>query len=954
MNLRNSFWTRRVDNFLLLLVIFSILLFSMFAYLEKIDKDIRNYGIYQTKLQNMIIYEKDMENCFLKTFRYVDYDYIDNIMKKFENDIVFLKNSGIKNEFGEDSYRMVLDIEKSYEQKMDLVEQFQSANTRATNAIHYLYDLRKTIKEKFPQNKEKNKLMDQFFFLFGKVLMGMPLDTLLLNKDLEELKQQSDNVYLKYFYIQTNQFMEDVKLIKSLMESNSKIDTQGVIESLVGDLSQKYGRNLYQQKIIALSFFILAFIVLIILFVHYRRMKRASTELKAFRYAVENSDNSVVITDADRHILYANESFEVNSGYKIDEVLGENPNILKSGLLEDSFYKELNETLDQGKKWQGVLINKRKNGTLLYEKASIMPIIVNGNLEQYLAIKLDVTEFIEQQKRLQQASIAFQNVGEGIMITDSEKRIISINPAFEKIFGYEFQDLAGMEPSIVIDADGQGLSYQKIWAITDAKGQWSGRIKNRAKSGKLIPIWLNVTLVKSDDGKPQNYIAIFTDLEKVIEMEEKVDFLAYHDALTKLPNRAYVEKELADIFAIAKTFDKRVAVLFVDLDRFKVINDTLGHDVGDKMLVVLSERLGQAVGGKNLLARFGGDEFIVVMNDVVSKKEVIDQAESMLRVIRKPISVYDYHLNTTASIGVAMFPEDGEEIGIVLKHADAAMYHAKEKGKDNYRFYTSQLSIDMHTRLELEQKLQHAIENDEMYLVYQPQYDLKSGKVCGAEALLRWNSAEMGVISPSQFIPIAEETGAIVKIGYFVLEEAAREYVRWMKEGLDIDWVAVNISSMQFRQDDLLENIKSIIEKVDISPESLELEITERCMMEYTNENMKILEELQNMGCRISIDDFGTGYSSMDSLKNFDMDNIKIDKSFIDDIPGSQSNKEVSAAIIALSHTLGFKVVAEGIEYKEQEEFLIEHDCDYGQGYYFSKPLDKDVFVSFVKNITPK
>ena len=946
-----SFWKKNIDLFLLLLISFAVILSSLFIYLKSIDKNVQNYSTYQQKLQNMIALDLTLDNIFLKTFRYIDNDLIVKTSQTFEKDIRLIEQSSFREEFGQGSYDKLLNIDELFHKKMDLIVHFQSANARATNAIHYLFDLRKTIEEKYPDNQSAHILLNSVFFELGRVLMGLPLSTITVDEELMQIENyKTVDKFFGYFYRQTKLFLADAELINVKLSSNQKIHLHDAVKILLSDLSQQYERNIYQQKLITMSFFVLAFLILIILFFNYRRVKQTSLELKAFRYAVENSDNAIVITNAERKIQYANETFELHTGYKIEEVMGENPNVLKSNLHSDDFYREMNETLDRGEKWQGELINKRKDGALLYEKASIVPIIVNGELVQYLAIKLDITEYIETQQKMQQSAVAFETIGEGILITDEERKIISVNPAFIKMFGYTAEELIGKEPTVVSSSEDHTLFYQKLRKTLASKDRWSGRVEGITKSGMLIPVWLTITVVRDEEGNIQNSIVIYTSLQEIIEMEERVDFLAYHDDLTKLPNRTYIERELADIFELARLSGEKVALLFIDLDRFKVINDTLGHHIGDGMLIVLSERIKKVVGANDLLARFGGDEFVVVMNAVQEKRDAGLLAEKILAVIKKPIRVKDYHLNTTASIGIALYPDDGDEINVMIKHADGAMYHAKERGKDNYQFYTRQLSVDMHMRHDLEQKLLHAIEKNELSLVYQPQYDLKSRKVIGVEALLRWSSPELGQVPPDHFIPVAEETGMIVEIGKFVLEKASRAYMLWREEGLELSWIAVNLSSVQFRQSDLLEDFSEIIKRTGIPAENIEMEITERCMMENTEENLLILTGFKKIGCSISIDDFGTGYSSMNYLKSFSLDKIKIDKSFVDNLPSDDNNREVSMAIIALSQSLGYQVIAEGIENKAQEDFLREQGCDYGQGYYFSRPLKSEALMSFIRN----
>jgi diguanylate cyclase (GGDEF)-like protein/PAS domain S-box-containing protein len=683
-------------------------------------------------------------------------------------------------------------------------------------------------------------------------------------------------------------------------------------------------------------------------------VRKTTRELLAFRYAIENSDNTIVITDIDRKIEYVNELFEIKTGYTKEEAYGRNPNIIKSDLVPESVYINLNKTLDSGKKWQGELINRAKDGSLLYEKTSIVPIFMDGELVKYLAIKLDITEYIKQQKILKQSAVVYKTIGDGIVITDKNKNVLSVNPAFIEIFGYSEDEIFSTGPSIVSTLDEESIFYQKLWSQLMEHDKWSGKLHNKTKSGDIIPTWLTVSVIRDENNEVQNFIAIYTNLTDIIKMEEKAEYLAYHDSLTGLPNRAQFERQITDVLDLAKINHAQVAVLFIDLDRFKVINDTLGHHIGDGMLVELSVRIKDLLSKDDMLARIGGDEFVIIVNNVQNRADISKLANDILLLTREPIRVQDYNLYTTVSIGIAFYPDDGIEKSEIIKHADSAMYYAKDSGKDNYQFYTKQLSLDVESRLNMEQELLLALERKELTVYYQPQYYLKNGKISGAEALLRWKNKNIGWISPDEFISVAEETGIIVNIGYYVFEEACREYMYWREIGLEVDSISINISSTQFREDDMLEHLKNIIFETKIPPSSIEIEITERFIMEYSTTNLTILEDLRNIGCRISIDDFGTGYSSLSYMKSLSLDTIKIDKSFISDIPHNINDIEVSKAIIALSKSLGYQVIAEGIETQEQELFLKNHNCDIGQGYYFAKPMEADKFISFVKEKSKK
>ncbi len=435
---------------------------------------------------------------------------------------------------------------------------------------------------------------------------------------------------------------------------------------------------------------------------------------------------------------------------------------------------------------------------------------------------------------------------------------------------------------------------------------------------------------------------------KVLKNREDVFYLAYHDTLTNLPNRAEFERYISE--SIKKKTNKKLIVLFIDLDRFKVINDTLGHDVGDEMLMILGKRIAKILGEENLLARIGGDEFVAIIEKKKDMEMIDVIVAEISSVIREPIQIREYSLNTTASIGIAKYPEDGKDKRTLLKHADSAMYHAKDIGGDTYAFYTEQLSIDIQRRLELEQELVHALKKEEFTLVYQPQYRLSTGKITAAEALIRWDSDVLGPVSPEEFISVAEDTGIIVKLGYFVLRSACEEYMKWKAMGMDIDLMAINISSVQLRQPDALLQFKNILKETGMQAENIELELTERYIMEYATEKLTILADLRSIGCRISIDDFGTGYSSMSYLKSLAIDTIKIDKSFILELPDNQHDAEVSKAIIVLSQSLGYEVIAEGIETVEQENLLKTYNCDMGQGYYFARPMKSKAFIEFYKS----
>ncbi len=485
----------------------------------------------------------------------------------------------------------------------------------------------------------------------------------------------------------------------------------------------------------------------------------------------------------------------------------------------------------------------------------------------------------------------------------------------------------------ILDLD---LTIESLDILLERKLQYDKKMKDMI--GFIFFIFSLIILI----------ILVYT-YSRVRKNRVEIFYLAYHDTLTKLPNREKFENYMNDLIARKSKDKKRFIILFIDLDRFKVINDTLGHDVGDKMLIVLAKRISKMLEKDTLLARIGGDEFVAIVENGTKIDEIDILAAELASVIRNPIHIGEYSLHTSASIGIAKYPEDGENKSTLLKHADSAMYHAKENGGDTYAFYTKELSIAIQRRLELEQELVNALKSDEFSLVFQPQYYLQNNKITGAEALTRWYNPRLGHVSPNEFILVAEEIGLIVDLGYFIFRRACQTYMEWKERGIVLHLMAINISSVQLHQSDFLKNIKIILDETGMQAKNIEIELTERFIVEYSRQKLSILDDLRSLGCRVSIDDFGTGYSSFSYLRNLKVDSIKIDKSFIDDIVFNKHDAKVVKAMIVLSQSLGYRVIAEGVETIEQEEIIKSYDCDMAQGYYFAKPMDSETFIGFFK-----
>ncbi len=943
-------WQKRTDRFSLLLSFFFLLLLGLAGYLVKINHDIKHYAEYHQVLDEMRILDYKLDNYFSQLYRYIDYDKTAMLENRFELLLARLQHRNSEAEYGREVQKNIKEIAETYKKKKVYFEDFKALNARVTNSLHFLYDMRKTLEKTLKERSYESVLVDKIFFAISQIVMNIPYDVQKVSRLLDTLSPSvSKENRLGYFIQHSRQFLRDVERVKETQQAAQEIPLRERIENLLVSLTKEYNRDRHYQEDIAFGLFSFAFVILALLIFSYRRIRQNTRELQAFRYAIENSDNAIMLTDPQRHIEYVNEAFEKRSGYSKEEVIGKDPNILQSGLMPRDVYDEMNEVIGRGEIWQGELINRRKNGTLLYEKVSIIPVIMEGELVQYLAVKLDITAYKEQQQRLKQAAAVYETMGDGVLITDREKRILSVNPAFVNMFGYSEEELLGSKPMVVKTLEEDDYFYRQMWNQLITKDRWSGKLHNQAKDGTVLPIWLTLTIVKDEKGEIENFIAIYTDLQEIIATQERAEFLAYHDSLTKLPNRAYFDLRIKDFLSLADASHEKVAVYFIDLDRFKVINDTLGHTIGDAMLKELSNRIRNVLSDDMLFARIGGDEFVIMARLKEGREEAAGIAETILSLIREPVKVFNYALNTTASIGIVIYPDDTRKKFEIIKFADSAMYAAKEYGKDNYQFYNRQLSLDVKARLDMEQEMSHAIERKEFSLVFQPQYDLYTHKVTGTEVLLRWKNKKLGTVNPDAFISIAEETGMIVQIGYYVLEEACLAQARMQQAGCAPETLAVNLSAVQFRDDAFLENLQTILKRTGIAAQTLEIEITERFIMEYSTTNMMILEDLRKLGCRIAIDDFGTGYSSMSYMKALPLDTVKIDRSFITELPENMHDAEVCKAIIALSKSLGYQVVAEGIENHNQESFLKTYGCDLGQGYYFARPMPEQEFIAFLK-----
>jgi diguanylate cyclase (GGDEF)-like protein/PAS domain S-box-containing protein len=535
---------------------------------------------------------------------------------------------------------------------------------------------------------------------------------------------------------------------------------------------------------------------------------------------------------------------------------------------------------------------------------------------------------------------------DGIIVINDEGMLEFVNAAVERMFGWKPLELIGRNIDCLMPAR-RGSTHRRVFAEIEGRehtlASGVGReVKAQRKNGSIFPIELTFGEMRID-GRVK-YAGIMRDVTERKCAEERIRHLAHYDELTGLPNRALFSQLLEQALSESKFAHKQVAVLFIDLDRFKLINDTLSHESGDAVLQQVGKRLTESLPRRDTVARFGGDEFVVLMRDCSIPTDAAETAQKLLTALAEPMIVEGQEYHLTASIGISAFPGDGENAQTILKHADIAMYRAKEHGKNNYQFYSSQMNLHSFERLVLERFLRHALEQDEFEVYYQPKIDLVTGSLTGMEALLRWIHPGMGMISPTKFIPLAEETGLIVQIGAWVLHAACAQNQAWQQEGMPPLRVAVNLSARQFAQSELHSTIVGVLEDTGLAPELLELEITESVTMENPEHAATLLKKLKSLGISLAIDDFGTGYSSLSYLKRFPIDSVKIDRSFIKDIPDDEDDVAITQAVIAMAHSLRLKVIAEGVESESHVEFLREHGCDQAQGYLFGKPMPAGEF----------
>jgi diguanylate cyclase (GGDEF)-like protein/PAS domain S-box-containing protein len=640
-----------------------------------------------------------------------------------------------------------------------------------------------------------------------------------------------------------------------------------------------------------------------------------------------------------RTIVSVNRRCEELFGYAPGEMAGNSTSIVFPTAFDfEAAGARQYPTLGNGEYFSEERHYRRQDGSLFWCMVSGCAIDQHRPNEGSIWVYADITARKEAEEKLRLSATVLQHIADGVMVVDDRGIIVAVNPAFTQITGYSEEEALGKDRSLTRSGRHDEGFHDALWEQLVTNGYWRGEVWSLRKSGEQYLEWLTMTAVRDQSGMTTHYVGVFSDITKVKESQEKLDHLAHHDPLTALPNRLLFHDRLHHAIQRSTRGNEQLALLFIDLDRFKNVNDTLGHHIGDELLQQVAKALSSKLRDGDTLARLGGDEFIVLLEDVDGQYGASQVAEKLVAMFEQPFMVADHELFVTCSVGVSLFPGDASDLNMLIRNADVAMYQAKARGRNGYRFYAPSMTGEGVERLRLETFLRRSIEKEEIFLNYQPQVEIDTGRLIGVEALVRWNHPELGLVPPIRFIPLAEDTGFINQLGKWVLSEACRQMVRWQEAGLEVPKMAVNLSAKQFDRGSIVSMVADILRETGLQPHRLQLEVTESVIMN-TGDALAFINDLHAIGVSLAIDDFGTGYSSLAYLKQMPVQTLKIDRSFIKDISTDVNDEAIAIAIIQLGKSMNLSVIAEGVETHDQAAFLLRHGCNQAQGYFYSRPV---------------
>lgn len=685
-----------------------------------------------------------------------------------------------------------------------------------------------------------------------------------------------------------------------------------------------------------------------------RAQRRSEQELRKLSLAVEQTADSVFITDLQGRIEYANPAFEHLSGYSTREAIGQTPALLKSDRNDAAYFQRMWGTLLSGETFHDTLVNRRKNGVLYYEEKTITPLTENGGkITHFVSTGHDVTERVRGEEARSRLVTILEATPDFVATTDAEARLLYLNQAGRRLLGLGMRhDISGMR---LVECHSEWGAQQllRVALPTAARdGVWEGESALRGAPDTDLSVSQVLLAHRNEAGDIAYFSTIARDITERKQYEAELRHQATHDKLTGLPNRTLLDDRLGAEINRAIRQGRRFALIFLDLDNFKRVNDSLGHPAGDALLQEVSARLQKAMRPNDTVARYGGDEFVVLGGDLSSVEHVLVVVNKLLSAFEAPICVMNREIFITLSAGIALYPDDGMDAEGLLKNADTAMFRAKDAGQGQFRFYARIMNARSHELLDMETGLRRALERGEFKIHYQPQLDLRSNRITGSEALLRWQrpGAEL-LTAPSEFISMLEETGLILPVGEWVLRNACAQWRTYRASGGAPQRIAVNVSARQFSDRGVVDMVARVLKDEDMRADALEIEITESTVMQDPDLAAYTLTALAALGVRLAVDDFGTGYSSLSYLKHFPLDTLKIDASFVRNLPKDSDDAAIVEASTSLGHKLGLEVLAEGVETREQYEFLCAHECDLIQGFYLSQPLPAELAIPFISRV---